>query len=109
MVLFNRADVIQKIRETGTSDRRQGSGRPVTASTEQNQRFVVQRSISDKERPGTSLSEAWYVLVFFAKWHDETAHTKPEEEEKRYNLRSVLKRSSNVSERQRLYLLGLLR
>jgi hypothetical protein len=50
-------DVIQKVRESGTSDRRPGSGRPATAMTEDNKEFVVQRSMSDKERPGTSLSE----------------------------------------------------
>lgn len=50
-------DVIQKMRETGTSDRRPGSGRPVTALTEENQAFVLTRSMSEKEQPGTSLSE----------------------------------------------------
>jgi hypothetical protein len=50
-------DVIQKVRESGTSDRRPGSGRPATAMTEYNKEVVIQRSMSDKERPGTSLSE----------------------------------------------------
>jgi hypothetical protein len=48
---------IQKLKETGTSDRRPGSGRPVTASTPENIEFVMKRSMSAKEEPGTSLSE----------------------------------------------------
>lgn len=50
-------DVIKKVRETGTSDRRPGSGRPATAMVEEKMDFVLQRSMSDKEHPGTSLSE----------------------------------------------------
>ena len=48
---------IQKLRETGSSDRRPGSGRPATAASLENLQFVLKRSMSDKEAPGTSLSE----------------------------------------------------
>lgn len=48
---------IQKLRDTGTSDRRPGSGRPASAATPENVAFVLQRSMSDRQAPGTSLSE----------------------------------------------------
>lgn len=49
-------DLIAKIKETGSSDRREGSGRPKTATTEENLAFVLTRAMSDREEPGTSLS-----------------------------------------------------
>lgn len=50
-------NIIKKVRETGSSDRRPGSGRPATAVVQENMEFVLTRSTSDKEAPGTSMSE----------------------------------------------------
>jgi transposase len=50
-------DLIKKIDATGSSDRLQGSGRPRTAMTEENLAFVLERSVSTGNRPGTSSSE----------------------------------------------------
>lgn len=50
-------DLIQKIEATGTSDRREGSGRPRTVTTEENMVAVLHYSISLPEEPGTSKSE----------------------------------------------------
>ena len=41
--------VTKKVRETGTSDRRPGSGRPTTAMIPDKMQFVMQRSMSERQ------------------------------------------------------------
>ena len=50
--------LIKKIEETGSTDRKYGSGKPKTAQTERNIRLVVEESImSQEENPGTHTSQ----------------------------------------------------
>lgn len=48
--------LVDKIKETGTVERRPGSGRPVTATTEANGDLVEQLICSQEEQPGTHKS-----------------------------------------------------
>ena len=43
-------NVLRKVRESGTADRRPGSGRPATAMTEDNKKIVLKRAISRVRR-----------------------------------------------------------
>lgn len=45
--------LLKKIDETGSVERREGSGRPLTARTEENIEFVLQRTVSLPGQPGT--------------------------------------------------------
>ena len=45
--------LVRKIKETGTIERRPGSGRPVTATTEQNGDLVEEMICSQEDAPGT--------------------------------------------------------
>lgn len=49
-------NLLKKIDETGSSDRRDGSGRPRTAVTEENMVATLQHSMSIPGEPGTSMS-----------------------------------------------------
>ena len=45
--------VVKKLKETGTIKRRKGSGRPVTATTDQHQAYVDDAIFSQDEEEGT--------------------------------------------------------
>lgn len=49
--------LINKIKQTGTTDRKKGSGRPCTATTEENQQQVGEMIASQEECPGTHQSQ----------------------------------------------------
>ena len=49
-------NLIKKIKETGSTDRKKGSGRPVTATTEENGDLVEELICSQEEHPGTHSS-----------------------------------------------------
>ena len=46
-------NLIKKIRETGSTERRKGSGRPVTAATEENASIFEALVCSQEHEPGT--------------------------------------------------------
>ena len=48
--------LVNKIKETGSTERRPGSGRPVTATTEENGDLVERMICSQEEQPGTHKS-----------------------------------------------------
>ena len=48
---------LKKLRETGSIERRPGSGRPKSARTEENINAVEQLILSQEGKPGTSSSE----------------------------------------------------
>ena len=48
--------LVNKIKETGSIERRPGSGRPITATTEENGDLVEQMICSQEEQPGTHKS-----------------------------------------------------
>ena len=50
-------DVIEKIKETGTTDRRKGSGRPNSAVNAENLAMVEELILSQEEEPGTHFSQ----------------------------------------------------
>ena len=45
--------LVKKIKETGTIERRPGSGRPITATTEENGDLVEEMICSQDDAPGT--------------------------------------------------------
>jgi len=49
--------LVKRIKETGTTDRKQGSGRPRTAATEENKAYVEEFIASQEEAPGTHKSQ----------------------------------------------------
>ena len=52
-VLSSVKRLVKKIRVTGSIERKKGSGRPVTACTEENEQFVDEEICSQENRPGT--------------------------------------------------------
>ena len=57
---WNRRSVyrlIKKIKETGSTDRKRGSGRPRTAQTEENEEAVEELILSQEDQPGTHMSQ----------------------------------------------------
>ena len=49
-------NLITKIKETGSTDRKKGSGRPITATTEENADLVEEPICSQEEQPGSHSS-----------------------------------------------------
>ena len=49
-------DLLQEIDETGSVERREGSGRPRTVRTEEHAEFVLTRTVSLEGQPGTHLT-----------------------------------------------------
>ena len=50
MAVYN---LIKKIKQTGSTERQKGSGRPVTATTQENEEMVEELVCSQEEEPGT--------------------------------------------------------
>ena len=48
---------IQKLRQTGSTDRKQGSGRRRTATTDENKEYVADVIVSQEDNPGTHRSQ----------------------------------------------------
>ena len=48
--------VIRRFEKTGTIERKKGSGRPVTATNDENQQLVEDLILSQEDQPGTHLS-----------------------------------------------------
>ena len=49
-------NLVKKIKETRSTDRKKGSGRPVTATTEENGDLVEELICSQEEDPGSNSS-----------------------------------------------------